>query len=103
MRLLSPSAARILSTFLTSPTGRFYGYQLLQATDMKSGSLYPILGRFESLGWIRGEMQESPGSRPPRRVYQLDPDGATQAKEALDRFKEESGSNPKQLSQNENL
>lgn len=93
MRLLSPNAARLLSTFLASPTGRFYGYELLQATDMKSGSLYPILGRFETLGWIRGEMQESPGSRPPRRVYQLEPDGMAHAQEALDRFVEETDSN----------
>lgn len=58
MRLLSPNAARLLATFLESPKGRFYGYELLQATGMKSGSLYPVLGRFEDLGWIRGEMQD---------------------------------------------
>lgn len=89
MRLLSPHAARLLGTFLASPTSRFYGYELLQETGMKSGSLYPVLGRFEKLGWIQGEMQESPGSRPPRRVYELDPDGAAHAQAALDRFLEE--------------
>lgn len=86
MRLLSPNAAQIIATFLASPAGRFYGYELLQETGMKSGSLYPVLGRFEDLGWIHGEMQESPGGRPPRRVYRLDPNGAAAAQAALDRF-----------------
>ena len=82
MRLLSPSAARLIAAFLDSQSG-LYGYELLQETGIKSGSLYPILGRFESLGWICGEMQESPGGRPPRRVYTLDPNGAADASAAL--------------------
>lgn len=86
MRLLSPNAARLIGTFLQSPNGRFYGYELLQETGMKSGSLYPVLGRFEDLGWIRGEMQDSPGGRPPRRVYVLNPDGTAAAQTALDRY-----------------
>lgn len=88
MRLLSPNAARLIATFLETPGGRFYGYSLLQETGIKSGSLYPILGRFEDMGWIRGEAQNSPGGRPPRRVYVLDADGAFAAKAALDRYLE---------------
>ena len=86
MRLLSPNAARLIAAFLHTPHGHFYGYELLQETGMKSGSLYPVLGRFEDLGWIRGEMQQSPGGRPPRRIYVLDPEGAAVAQKALDRF-----------------
>ena len=85
MRLLSPNAARLIAAFLDTPSG-LYGYELLQETGMKSGSLYPILGRFERLGWIRGQMQDSPDSRPQRRVYTLDPDGAAEASAALERF-----------------
>lgn len=88
MRLLSPNAARLIATFLASPAGRFYGYELLQASGMKSGSLYPVLGRFEDYGWITGEMQESPGGRPPRRVYILDPTGADAARAEVDRYLE---------------
>ena len=74
--------------FLASPHAPLYGYELLRNTGMKSGSLYPILGRFELLGWVVGEMQESPGNRPPRRVYRLEPNGTVQAQAALDRFLE---------------
>lgn len=86
MRLLSPNAALILGTFLRSPTTPRYGYELLRDSGIKSGSLYPILGRFEKLGWIRGSVESSPGGRPPRRVYEMTVEGVEPAQAALDRF-----------------
>ena len=58
MRLLSPNAALLLSAFLNRSGNPQYGYELMQETGIKSGSLYPVLGRFEKLGWITGEMEE---------------------------------------------
>lgn len=74
--------------FLGSPNTPRYGYELLRDTGMKSGSLYPILHRFEELGWVDGKMHLSPGNRPPRRVYCLDASGRPGAQAALDRFLE---------------
>jgi DNA-binding PadR family transcriptional regulator len=88
VRLLSPKAALILSAFLNRPDEAFYGYELLQATGMKSGSLYPILGRFEKLGWISGTMVPSPNGRPARCEYRLIPESKQEAWAALDRYLE---------------
>ena len=86
MRLLSPKAALILSAFLNRPGQRQYGYELMLETGIKSGSLYPILGRFEQLGWIVGELEESTGGRPPRRVYDFRAECHGEARAALDRY-----------------
>jgi hypothetical protein len=89
--LLSPNAARLLALFVAQPERKFYGYELMQATGIKSGSLYPVLGRFESLGWLVGSMEESPGGRPARRVYTPVADAVPEATMALDRYYQEKG------------
>lgn len=86
MRLLSRNAAQIIAIFLEDPTARRYGYELMQSTSIKSGSLYPVLGRFEQLGWISGQMEASVDGRPPRRVYTLEMDRYDDAKNALNRY-----------------
>lgn len=98
MRLLSENAARILAEFLRSPETPRYGYELMQRSGIKSGSLYPVLGRFEKLDWITGTMEASIDGRPPRRVYRVNPDGMAGAQEALDRYFEE-----KQIAASESL
>lgn len=84
--MLSPRAALVLSAFVNSPTTPRYGYELLRETGIKSGSLYPILGRFENLGWISGHSEPSGPGRPPRRVYEFDLSMMSEARAALDRF-----------------
>lgn len=86
MRLLSPNAALLLSAFLNRPGRPQYGYELMLETGIKSGSLYPVLGRFEHLGWISGELEESAVGRPARRVYTFNTEHTAAAQAALDRF-----------------
>jgi DNA-binding PadR family transcriptional regulator len=89
MRLLSENAARILAEFLRYPDTPRYGYELMRDSGIKSGSLYPVLGRFEKLEWITGTMEPSVDGRPPRRVYRVNPDGVASAQQALDRYFDE--------------
>jgi DNA-binding PadR family transcriptional regulator len=91
VRLLSANAARILALFVNSPHRPLYGYELMQATGIKSGSLYPVLGRFEANGWIEGHMEESIGGRPARRIYTVEAAALPQARAALDRYFEAKG------------
>lgn len=88
MRLLSANAALILSAFLDAPTAPRYGYELMQETGIKSGSLYPVLGRFERHGWITCQAEQAVGHRPPRRLYTMTPEAEGEARAALDRFLE---------------
>ena len=50
------------------------GAQIAKATGLSSGTLYPILLRLESAGWLESEWEDaSPQSlgRPRRRYYQM--------------------------------
>ena len=86
MRLLSINAAMVLNAFLSSTDVPRYGYELMGDTGIKSGSLYPVLGRFESLGWITGEMEPTESGRPPRKVYRFNLEYQAEARAQLDRF-----------------
>lgn len=53
---------------------RTYGYEVLQATGLRPGSLYPILVRLEEDGWVRSRWEDtdpSAAGRPRRRYYRL--------------------------------
>lgn len=73
-----------------------YGYALMKATNLKSGTLYPILIRLTERGFLEAnwEAPKDPG-RPPRQRYQLTIKGRSYAKEAL--ASQASKSSPKSL------
>lgn len=70
----------VLAEMLARPSEEHYGYDLLKALGIKAGSLYPILDRLESEGWLTSEWRDSPGNRPRRRCYRLTGLGTRQAK-----------------------
>lgn len=57
-----------------------YGYDLSRETQLKSGTLYPILMRLERQGWLeeRWEDEAAPG-KPRRHLYRLTALGAAEA------------------------
>jgi PadR family transcriptional regulator, regulatory protein PadR len=80
MRMTRTTRA-VLETFLADPASDHYGYELLKATGIKGGSVYPILERLESEGWIVGSWKESTAEgRPRRRCYRLTGIGLREAK-----------------------
>lgn len=71
---------RVLEAFLENPTEERHGFDLLEPTKLKSGSLYPILIRLQKLGWLkrRWEEDDEPGAR--RRLYALTAEGEPAAR-----------------------
>jgi PadR family transcriptional regulator PadR len=68
--------------------GEAYGFQLGKATDLPSGSVYPILRRFEERGWVtsREEVIDPDARRPRHRVYySLTAEGRRVARKAMQR------------------
>jgi DNA-binding PadR family transcriptional regulator len=71
-RSLSPAAKQVLAALLDSAGSWSYGYDLAKITGIKSGTLYPLLIRFEKRGLLETDWQPpaEPG-RPPRHIYKL--------------------------------
>ena len=72
---------------LLSADGEVYGLQLVRASGLAAGTIYPILQRLLAAGWIvaRWEPPEDAHAehRPPRRYYELSPGGRARAFNAL--------------------
>ena len=70
----------VLEEVLRRPAEDHYGYDLVKVLGLRGGSLYPILERLQSAGWLESEWRESPGNRPRRRCYRLTAEGLRQAR-----------------------
>jgi DNA-binding PadR family transcriptional regulator len=58
-----------------------HGYDLSQATGLKSGTLYPLLIRLSDQGWLEARWTEPEREgRPPRHEYRLTEEGAAVAR-----------------------
>ncbi|WP_184968646.1 PadR family transcriptional regulator [Nonomuraea endophytica] len=60
-----------------------YGLEVIQATGHGSGTVYPILRRLESIGWVRSHWDETETTGPRRRLVELTAEGESQATAAL--------------------
>lgn len=92
----SKQTALLLSALLERRTDWMHGYGLSQLTELKSGTLYPLLIRLEGQGFVESRWLESekPG-RPPRHVYRLTRSGQALARER--RSEMLSGQQPRRL------
>ena len=71
-RAPSPQTLRVLRALAADPARWRYGYQLVAETELKAGSLYPILVRLADRGLLDAMWEESPPrGRPPRHLYRL--------------------------------
>lgn len=71
---ISYSGLLVLKACLDRSSQRMYGYELMQITGLASGTLYPILMRFEDGGllsssWEAADPKEA--GRPRRRLYRI--------------------------------
>jgi PadR family transcriptional regulator, regulatory protein PadR len=55
---LTPRMARVIKIFLEDPGQPRYGFELMRLTGLPSGSLYPVLAKFEETGWLAGGRED---------------------------------------------
>ncbi len=68
----SPHTAAVLLALLDAYPQPTYGYDLSLKTELKSGTLYPILQRLHESDLLSAEWQPSPHEgKPPRHIYTL--------------------------------
>jgi PadR family transcriptional regulator, regulatory protein PadR len=77
---------RVLRAFLDDPTARRYGYDLMKAASLQSGTLYPLLARLEHQELVASawETPQQEGQRP-RKYYRLTGEGIRVARLELAR------------------
>ena len=82
---VTAGVAKVLAAFLEDPTVDRYGLDLMKATDMPSGTLYPILARLRGAGWVQAEWEQPDpeASRPARRYYRLTSEGVLAARNGV--------------------
>jgi PadR family transcriptional regulator, regulatory protein PadR len=83
---LTATLERVLRVFTADPSARRYGYDLMKAARLPSGTLYPMLARLQDEGLVTSQWEErSPDGRPPRKYYQLTGEGLRVARLELAR------------------
>lgn len=78
----------VLRAMLAEPTREMYGLQICEAAGLPSGTIHPILARFEGMGWLESHWEDTDpqqAGRPRRRYYRLTEDGAERVRVALAR------------------
>jgi PadR family transcriptional regulator, regulatory protein PadR len=83
---LTPKMAAVIKVFLEDPPEPRYGFELMRITGQPSGTLYPILARFEKAGWLTlGTENIDPHAerRPARRFYRISAAAAPAARAQL--------------------
>jgi DNA-binding PadR family transcriptional regulator len=84
-------------TNLTFPTGLIlqaiargvrHGFDIIDATGLPGGTVYPALRRLEGAGFLASEWEtdEEAEKRPPRCYYALTREGKTLLGQAIERF-----------------
>lgn len=74
----------VLQAFLHAPDAPLYGLEVVEATGLLPGTIYPILARLEQAGWLVSEWEvvdEQAAGRPRRRYYRLTADGVAAARD----------------------
>lgn len=82
---LSESLVHALA-FLLEKRAWCHGYEIMQATGVHAGTLYPLLVRLSDAGWVDAKWEQKEGTgRPPRHLYKLTSEGRRLARESLER------------------
>ena len=86
MRITYPTATILCAL----AHGHGYGFEIIDLTGLRAGTVYPILRRLEAEGmvrstWERASIAQAEG-RPPRRNYRMTDAGERAADDAMTRY-----------------
>src|SRR4051812_36796053 len=88
MRRLSFTAVQVLAAIAG---GSEYGFDVIDATGLPSGTVYPALARLERDGYLRSSWEDRAAAhqdaRPARRYYRLTAPGVRALDEAVTHYR----------------
>lgn len=80
----------VLGALLEHPDKELYGLEVVKASGLEPGTIYPILQRLRHAGWVTDRWEDpehgQAEGRPPRRYYRLTMEGRARAVHALQRI-----------------
>jgi PadR family transcriptional regulator PadR len=84
VRKPSTATRLVFQAFLDAPSDETYGFELAEATDLPSGTIYPILRRLEDEGFIKSRWADvdTGAQKRRRRYYALTGEGRRAAHQA---------------------
>jgi PadR family transcriptional regulator, regulatory protein PadR len=88
---------KVLRTLLSDLGGEHYGLEISKESGLPTGSIYPILARLETAGWVTSaweQIDESAEGRRRRRYYRLTRDGTVNAQAAVEEMQKTLGGAP---------
>ena len=80
---------KVLHTFVDNLYSEIAGADIQRLTGLSSGTIYPILLRFEQAGWLSSRWEQvnpSEAGRPRRRLYRILPTGLAKSSEVFGMF-----------------
>ena len=88
MKPLSVSTLAVLGAVSRSVR---YGFDIMDATGLPSGTVYPVLGRLERDGYVRSKWESQTVAqrekRPPRRYYEITAAGSRALAASLEHYR----------------
>jgi PadR family transcriptional regulator len=91
VRNAPPLAFGQVSILHAIAAGNRFGFDIMDATGLTAGTVYPTLDKLESLGFLESRWEDPRvarrDKRPPRRYFDLTTAGATVLAQALKRYK----------------
>lgn len=79
---LTPQTIEVLGHFTSGARREFTGFEIAALTELKTGTLYPILHRLENAGWLSSRWESGEPEklgRPRRRYYKITAQGVRSA------------------------
>lgn len=86
MPQMTTQTQAVLAALSEDPTTPLYGLEISNAVGSPSGTIYPILARLETAGWVESEWEDidpATEGRRRRRYYRLTPEGERASREVL--------------------
>jgi DNA-binding PadR family transcriptional regulator len=72
-------------------SGYVYGFDIMDATDLPSGTVYPILSKLEDSGFLKSRWEDARVAkrekRPPRKSYEITGAGREALEENLKKYR----------------
>jgi hypothetical protein len=85
----------VLGAPLDRPDTELYGLEIVRASGLEPGTIYPILQRLRGAGWVSDQWRDPKPAhtedRPSRRYYRLTVEGRARAIHALQHGRDRSG------------